>query len=415
MKRRTRNFGLGVGLLAVMLGGFVGFSSLTPQTLPTVDDIDPSVTVDVAAEEVSFTLSEGGEALPPNLNVRLTLATPAGPLVAEAVTTGEVTRLTLPYVRAGLTPYQLSVGDVVLEGAFSKAPGPPVTPLTLNIGARAAQVTLNHDPALVLHPLDAQENVSDMPVLTYALYPGGEVWERTLTPHRLIAWTFIPTGDDVGTLKVSAVSGDARGERGEVDLLPGEVSAATFAPIVDSALASGRDVWRLELSGAEDANGNRAGDGAAVSFVGGGEGRDLFLTRPLIQGAQPLVLPSYPEAGAYSVQARAGSYRSDALPLEAEPLAVAEMPLRWSSLTPPQLELGPVLGTSGALVDDGTLVKLSFHGSAGKLAEFSAPLQDGWLRWTLPPRPEGATILAVEIGSHFDYLPVHSLPMSERP
>lgn len=408
---RRRKVLIGLGLLTLVVALSLAIWSNRTETQPVIlsAPMNPTVTVEVAAEAVSFDVSNEGAALPPDLPVRLTLATPAGPLVAEALTTGGAIRLTLPYVRAGQTPYRLSVGEAAIEGAFSKTPGPPVTPLTLNIGARAARVTGDRDPALVVHPLDEQENVSDMSVLARASYPDGGVWETRLEPDHLLAWTFIPTGDEVGTLEVSAVSGDARGERGEIDLLPGEVSTATLTPIVESALASGRDVWQLRLADAADRYGNRASDGAALNFVGGGAGRDLYLTRPLIQGAQSLALPSYPEAGTYAVRARAGGYRSDAVTLEAEPLAVTATPLRWYSRAPLVLELGPVLGPSGALIDDGTPVTLSFHGPTGQLAEFSVPLQDGVLRWTMPPRPEGATILAAQVGSYFDYLPVHDV------
>lgn len=408
MKRLNYRLG-GLALLAFLTGTLEWLNREVPKVVLSQPSATPTVEVSVGADIVFFEVSSVPP-LPSGLPVRLTLATPAGPVVTETLTTDEALRLELPYVRAGRTPYRLSVGEHVLEGVFDKAPGPPVTPLTLAIGARAARVTGDHDPALVIHPLDAQQNVSALPVVVTALYPDGERWQRSTNVEYLLAWTFIPTGQQVGTLKVSAVSSGARGQRGEVDLLPGDVTSATFAAPTDTALASGRDVWRLELAGATDANGNRALDGAAATFVGGGGERDFYLTRPLIQGAQPLVLLSLPEAGAYELAALAGEYRSEVVPLSATPLDVAELPLGWRTLTPLVLELGPVLDTSGALVDDGTLVHLTLQRLGEPAARFSEPLQDGRLHWQVPPLPDGAERLNIQIGNRRDTLDLPGRP-----
>lgn len=388
-----------VVLLALVLGGWWQRVRLPPAAGAATVTGTPRVAVTTtAAAVVVEAVGNDGRALPAGTPVRLTLATPAGPTVTWAETDGGPLRLEVPFSRAGRIPYRLSVGDVAVEGVLERRPGPPITPVDLHLGARAARITGDRDPALVLFPLDAQDNVSDLPVAIEARYPRGETWRTRVEVRHLLAWTMIPVGARVGTLAVSAVSGGAHGERGEVDLLPGPVVDATFVAVVDEALASGRDVWRLDLREARDARGNLVGDGTAIAFAGGGGGLDVFLTRPLIMGGQPLILPSVPVAGEYSLYARAERYRSDPVTVTATPpVLAAELPARWRPASPPVLELGPVMDAGGALVDDGTRVALVVHAASGPLLAFDAALEDGRLRWTAPPLPARAEAVVVEI------------------
>ena len=314
---------------------------------------------------------------------------------------GKKDYLELPYVRAGVTPYEVFAGDQMAAGTFSKLPGTPVTPLELNVGPRVARVTGGRLPALVLHPLDAQKNVTLKPVLVNALYPDGAVWERSVDVDKLLAWTLLPTGERTGKLKVSATTDAKRGERADVDLVPGELRTAQFVSQVNTVSASGRDTWQLKLSGARDALGNQLGDGTAVTFMGKGSSSsdktlDFFLTRPVIQGGQPLALPPFPEAGSYELQLVSDLYVSSAVSLTASPLAPERLELRWS--LEGDLLLGPVLSQTGALVDDGTQVILSAYGANVKLLSLSLPLQAGQLEWPVPPLPPGAAELEACVG-----------------
>jgi hypothetical protein len=367
------------------------------EPLQTLPNFQPQVMVKVDSDKVIFNLlDETGEALPKGLPVRLSLSTSAGPYVTTTETHGDSLRLELPYVRAGLTPYLLTIGEKQLEGRFYKHPGLPVTPLVLKVGARAVRVTGDHDPALVIHPLDAQKNVSPSPVAVKAIYPEGEVWEQMLKVNHLLAWTTIPYGQDIGKLEILARSGAALGEQGEVDLLPGVVQQAQLKAIESKVKASQRESWQLMLSGAQDALGNQVNDGTAVTFLGGNEDIHFYLTRPLIQGSQVPVIPAFTEVGSYAVSALSGNYHSDEVRLEVLPVTT-RMPVKWVSTSPLILELGPVIDQKGALVDNGTPVSLTLYGPDGEMLKFNEVIEHGMLQWKLPAVPKDAMGLFIEV------------------
>lgn len=360
-------------------------------------------------EDVLLTfVTADGSPLPAELRVRATFMTPAGPLVRETVTNGFQTHVSMPFVRAGTVPYRLEVGSSVQEGAFVRAAGEPVTPLQLNIGARAARVTGGHDPALVVHPLDAQHNVTDLPVLFQAFYPDGAYWERTVSVEHLMAWTFVPTGTSTGTLGITATSHNARGERGEVDLLPGISANATYGSNKTAVLASGRDTWQLNVKDTQDTLNNIVSDGTSAVFYGGNDTLDLYVTRSIIQGDQPLVLPSPPQQGTYSVRVNSGDYLSQPLELLGLPVVKSErFAVQWVSASPLSLRAGPFFSDNNALVDSGTLVRLSvFSVDDALLLSFSAPVEDGVLITNLPPLPAGSDYVLVDIAGQQQQLDV---------
>lgn len=255
------------GLLATGLGSCAG-----PGPLPR-----PVVDVSLTASHTTFVL--GGPRLPAGVPVTVTLFTPTGTRTVTARTARAGLELRVPYARAGLTPYRIQVGPHVLSGALTRRPGPSVTPLILKIGARAVRVSAPRPPALVLHPLDAQGNVADQPVLVRSARPDGRLWQVTRPVSHLYAWTFLPTGSRPGRMHVVATSGSAAGEVGDVDVLPGPPAAARWtAPTrVDSL---------------RDALGNRLGDGESLSVQATVGGWNLQVPLTPVNGRAALPLPA---------------------------------------------------------------------------------------------------------------------------
>ncbi|WP_027877486.1 hypothetical protein [Meiothermus cerbereus] len=309
---------------------------------------------------------------------RVRLFTPAGPLVSEGE--GEVF---IPYRRAGLIPYRLEVGGASLEGTLRRRPGPAVTPLQPKVGARAVRLDAPRQPSLVLHPLDAQLNVAEEPVRMKVFYPDGGQREWVLPVVRQLAWSYFPPGSRTGILKVVVKSGTARGERAEVDVLPGRIRTGALLPLQPEAATSGRDRWALEVQGLRDEKGNLAPDGLAVSLIGGAL-EDFFLTRSAPQGRLPLSLPLPDRAGSYPLRAWSEGWMSSEITLRARPaVRVVRLPLRWSGK---RLRIGPVVDALGALPDDGTPLRLRVVNPAGRLLlEESVPLVNGQALWTPPP------------------------------
>lgn len=370
--------------------------------------VTPDLTVEVTQEDVIFTLyAPQGEILAAGLPVRISLASPAGPIIATAETQAKETKIRIPYVRAGVTPYELNIANQRLTGTLERQAGIPVGPLELKVGARMSRVTPDRKPALVIHPVDAQDNVTSLPVAVQADFPDGATWQRSITPKHLYAWTPLRTGTQVGSLHVSAVTADMRGERGEVDLVAGRPVSAELMVRQDEAAASGRDTWQLELANTQDRLGNPISDGVAVAFIGRlltsepGESPLYFhVTRPAIQGGQTLVLPSYPRSGDYDLAVKAGDFVSEALTLTASPISETQIRTYWLATQPLSLAVDSIYSSSGAFVDDGTNLELNVYAVNDLIVKLYKPLKNGSLTWTLPPLPETASRVETCLGGN---------------
>ena len=420
-RRSARRRRRALGALALFASSLL-LLSLRPAREPVVQAVPalPSLTLSslelraaptVLADRVRFFLWDvRGEKLPAGLDIRLSLATPAGPYTWLGRTREAKPYFDVPYLRAGTTPYQLTVAGRALEGSFTKLPGEPLAPLNLKLGPRTVRVTGDRLPALVVHPLDAQQNVTRTPLAVTAKYPDASLWRRQIEPDRLVVWTLVPTGERTGRLVVSAVTADKRGEQAEVDLVPGVPESAHLFAVTGSAPASGRDAWEIELSSVRDRLGNRVADGTALSFTGGGvplgetDVRNFFATRPAVQGGLALSLPSTPLAGSYALQLVSGAFGSEPVQLNATRLSPRSLNARLLPGRPLRLTVGPVLSELSALVDDGTPVSLRLLSGSAPLLTFSEALEQGWLTWPLPPLPASADALEICVGERCERL-----------
>ena len=115
----------------------------------------------------------------------------------------------------------------------------------------------------------------------------------------------------------------------------------------------------------------------------------------LFRGGQTLNLPSYPEIGNYALRVKGSNYFSESINLQAISPVAGEIPIRWLSVLPLVLELGPIIDSSGALVDDGSIVGFIIQGKEEALFELNKSLQNGFLTWELPPLPKEAQEIKV--------------------
>jgi hypothetical protein len=349
------------------------------------------------------------------------LYTPAGPLIARGLTdSSRKNTLSIRHVRAGLLAYRVIIGDDQWQfnGSVTRQPGLPITPLDLKVGARAARVVGNRPPALVLHPLDAQQNVSDEPILVRAERPDRIAFTRRIRVEHLTAWTYIPTGLRTGVLKISASSAGARGERAEVDVQPGPIAGGELRARIDSVPADRREWWDVRLEDGHDALGNAALNGTVVEFsaqINAARTR-LFATRPTVRATASIDLPPTITPGRYAVQASSEAYRSNQKILTARPpVTITDLAIRWATRRNSSrvtLNIGPLVDRLGALPDDGTPVELEVLGmsngssetrkrcdsrTSAVLYEIALPLKQGSLAWELPPLPNSSSCLRISV------------------
>lgn len=372
--------------------------------------ISPAVDIAIKEDSVLFRVSDQGKVLPEGLEVRITLFTLAGPYVTKGQTAGQDFDLDIRYARAGLTPYKVTVGDTSVEGNLFILPGAPVTPLTMALGSRATRVGSLDLMSVVLHPLDINKNVSDFPVYIQATYPGGQTWTKQVDVKGLFVSQVIPAATKVGMLEVVAQSEDALAEKGEVDVLPNRLAALNLLALDPTTSGDERDTWRFQVTDARDVFENRVADGQSISFVGQGEHVNFFATRPLIQGRQELVLPSYGKPGDYSLYVTGSGFQSDRVKAEIRSLPDSQLSLAWIHTNPLIVRMGPILNASGAMVDDGTLVRLDIYNSKQKVLTFFEGTKNGVLEWTVPSIPIDSSFLELEVAGIHKRLEFPKLP-----
>lgn len=330
------------------------------------------------------------------VQVQVTLSTPAGPLVKTFQLEGAAD-LKIPYVRAGLLPYLIEAGGKRFKGQTSRTAGNPITPLSLNVGARAARVVGDRPPAVVVHPLDRDLNVADVPVQIQTEKPNGERWKTTLKVKHLLAWGYLPepNGGKTGKMQVSAVALQARTESAVVDLQPGFTRTGTLTNPVNRVALGTQTVWRLQALGLMDQEGNPILDGTAVHVRGSGEGWRFFSTQPSVMGEMPLNLLPTLKPGFYQFQITTDHLKSRAVKLEAVQIKVlGNITLSEQKV----LRVGPLLTPLGALLDDGTPVLIEMLSSSGTvLQEIRTVLQNGFLRMELPLLPQGTLLIRVSV------------------
>lgn len=413
-------------------------------SIPSLEE-RPNLNVYVEAARLQFILQARAKPVRPGVPWMAILYTPAGPIAARGVTGNGASSLWIKHVRAGLLPYRVLIGDSAtlmyrFEGTVWRKPGLPITPLDLKVGARAARVVGNRPPALVLHPLDTRQNVSDQPVLVRARRPDRRNFTRTIPVKHLTAWTYIPTGLKTGVLKITASSAGARGERAEVDVQPGPVVSGTLNTITASVPADRREWWDLRLENAKDALGNPSLNGTLVEFNSRLEPSGpalqtpvLFAARPTVRATASLDLPPTVPPGTYPIRASSEAYRSNPDQLTAEPpISVKDIAARWLIGASLKLAIGPLVDRLGALPDDGTPVKLELLGNLPNphvhppahpcgtavgtkpasprrghvptdssplelLYALTVPLQKGRVIWKLPPLPLGSRCVRLEV------------------
>jgi hypothetical protein len=385
-------------------------SSPSVTTTPLLEKA-PKLETKLEAGTVRFTLRNAEtKPFPSGLEWRAVLFTPAGPVEAHGMTkNSDRATLEVPQVRAGLITYRVEIAGHRLNGRLERLAGSPVTPLRLKVGARSVRVVGNRRPALVLHPLDRDGNVSSEPVTVRVRRPDGRDWRKRIAVKHLTAWAVLPPGTRTGSMQVSAASGEARGERAEVDVVPGPVAGVRFEVSPKNVPADQREHWLVRVDGARDALGNPALDGTVTEFgteFGSSGDWHLFATRPIVRAGAQLEVPPVVSPGAYSLEARSDGMKVPAVRVRAEtPSLASTVPLRFEAGNKARVVVGPVQDRFGALLDNGTPVTLEVWSDR---LEYSVtePLDAGKLVWIPPPLPKTVRSVRVQVAGQTFTLPI---------
>jgi hypothetical protein len=395
-RRRLASWMVAAALVLVLglVAGIWIFVKPSAKTVPMFSR-QPKLEIIQKANTLEFSLSDP-KGLGLNVPWRVSLFTPAGLVVAQGLTKPN-SKLVLAYRRAGLTPYLVSAGQYHFQGNLNRQPGLPITPLKLEVGARAARVDTQRPPALVIHPLDAQGNVSLAPVTLRLERPDLSRSLQNVAVKHLLAWGWLSVGSRTGTLRVSASSLKARGERGEVDVMPGVVTSAQIKLEQSKISLNPRDVWKIHFANATDALGNTSLNGSATEFQIRllNSNLSLFGTRATVRGTSDLTVGAL-VPGNYLLNARADALQRSTQAIQAiAAVRLKRLPVRFAAKPKPQIVVGPLIDAQGALLDDGTPIQLDFRSDTISLYTTSLVSTNGRLKYSFPPLPKSLKYVLV--------------------
>jgi hypothetical protein len=198
-------------------------------------------------------------------------------------------------------------------------------------------------------------------------------------------------------LRVSASSLEARGERGEVDVLPGLVASADIRLDQSKISLNPRDVWKIHFANATDVLGNTSLNGSVTEFQIRllNSSLSLFGTRATVRGTSDLTVGAL-VPGNYRLNARADTLQRSTTDVHALPaISLKGLPVRFASKPKPQIFVGPLIDAQNALLDDGTPIQLDFRSDTASLYTIGLVSTNGRLKYFLPPLPKALKFVVV--------------------
>ena len=304
-----------------------------------------------------------------------------------------------------LTVHARSAGGTT-RGATTITPDAVVDPVVTVVGARTI-VADGADLAMaVAIPVDRWGNapVDGTPALVTRVRPGGEVEDQTVQVDGLLTWAELFSGTDAGTNRVWTSLGPRTGTATSLVEVPAPPAGLRLRPDPEVApadpVADGRSLLGVRTGRLRDAFGNVQLDGTSVSVRWRGpDGRGAATTQTL-GGVARLVLQAPSRPGVLVLRAQSRGVRSAPLRIEVAP-ALERLPVSASPSGDGfvRVAVGPVLGTSGALLDDGTPVRVVVRTDDGPVA-VTGRLRDGRADLEVPvgdrvPRRAEARVLGV--------------------
>jgi len=256
----------------MVLAGIVGLKHFSASDIAVsasntiVGSAKANLTIDIHEDGVLFNLNPQQGSFTEGLEAKLTLSTAAGPYFINEPLSPNGLSLDVPYIRAGLTPYTLTVGQQTFTGTLKRVAGPAITPLEPKLTARAARVDLEQSTAVIIRPLDKHGNVTQSPVNVRVINPDNSLVSAELQVEHLLSWTYLPESRRAGTQYIIAETQTAKGERVELDLLAGEVARSDFAAPIQTAPASARESWHVRLDVPRVRFVNSISEGTTVVF-----------------------------------------------------------------------------------------------------------------------------------------------------
>jgi hypothetical protein len=292
---------------------------------------------------------------------------------------------------AGLMTLVASTNQARAEAQLLIRPGPPADPIITVVGPRSILADGQDQTMLVALPTDAFGNpvASQTPVDISVRRPGAEFESHNLilqteTRH-LLAWARLPSGTVAGQTRLAVSVGAAHSIEETVLEVPGQPVSFTLSAEPTLLPADGRQLAELTTSPIADAHGNLLPEGTTATFLitDAGGGRRTIPAAIVFNGRAQTVLQAPTRPGKVTVQAMVAGVLSRPLQLTfttGVALADDEIPLSASfNVEGLILRLGPLAGSLGQFIPDGTPVEVVVLGPDDYQWQEAIPADRGYI------------------------------------
>lgn len=264
-------------------------------------------------------------------------------------------------------------------------PTAPVEPLTPLVGARAIIADAAHWSMTVLVPFDAFGNpvMEGTRVEVLVLHPGNRLEKQFLIVHNLLAWTRVFSGTKAGRSLVVARIGLVHGFESTLLEVAGWPVPFGLSADPQPLPADGRLITTLRTDLIHDKFGNVIPDGTELTFiVNAPDGSFSYIPAHTIDGVAEVPFQAPQQAGDYRVQATILGVVSKKLVVRftAGP-AIGTFPITTQKdMTNHNtiVQAGPLLGSLGQYIPDGTPVRFIITNISGQTQELDGVSDAGY-------------------------------------
>ena len=308
-------------------------------------------------------------------------------------------------------------GSVSLTALVGKAQGKasmlieaaaPIEPLTPLVGARTIIADAAHWSMTVLIPFDIYGN----PVMegtkfeVLVLHPDNRLEKKFLVIHNLLAWARVYSGIKAGRTTIVARIGQIHGFEGTLLEVAGWPVPFDVSADPAQLPANGNLVATLSTAPVVDKFGNVMPDGTLITFiVHAPNGSYSTIPAYTIDGKAQALLQAPVEPGLYTIEATVLGVTSHKFVMQFTPGPVVNtfaIKVQKDVKNNRYLLLvGPMLGSLGQYIPDGTIIRFLIVSAGGQRQELDSISDAGYANVELPLvlYPAGSYTVHMLVGS----------------
>ncbi len=261
----------------------------------------------------------------------------------------------------------------------------PIEPLTPLVGAKAIIADANHWSMTVLIPFDVYGNpvMEGTKLEVLVLHPDNRLEKKFLVIHNLLAWTRVFSGVKAGRTSIVALIGQIHGSESTLLEVAGWPVPFDIFANPQPLPADGNLVTTLSTAIILDKFGNVMPDGTLITFiVHAPDGAYSTVPAYTIDGIAKTLLQAPIEPGMYTVQATMLGVAShkivvqfDAGPSDNRFAIAAQKDVKGNAYL---LRAGPILGSLGQYIPDGTPIRFIVVNANGQQQELDSISDAGY-------------------------------------